>query len=211
MGKAGIFHDPFPAAKIEDETGVVPDPQVSFYRTFREGFGKPFAHHPWMSWIPHSNGMHVRRSSADVNDDQVAQTFFRSRSLRYQLRRPQDSRRRRHEDPFYKFFRFGQAFGLDDSSDEDFPDHRAGRLDIQYVDFRHDVIGDESGLSPSGENRAHLICHHFVPGYNNRTADAALGELPGIFENYLGIAAVSSTGQEQDVWRQLLELLTLAG
>ena len=99
---------------------------------------------------------------------------------------------------------------MDDALDEDLADGVAGGLDVEGAEFGHHVFGDRDRFAGGLQQTRRLVGRFAVAGDDDRAGDGGGGQLFGVFQDYVGIAAVGAAGQQDDIGGQGLDLGDIA-
>ena len=155
--------------------------------------------------LPGRHRMHVRCRAPDVHHEQRSQTVLPAGAVGEQTRAFHDRLRRRHEDFVEHLRRPIDSLGVNDPIYEDPADRGARRLDIEHVEFRHDVLGGNRRLSRRVQPCGDAVRRLPVSCDDHGTGDAALREGPGIVPNHFVIAAVGAAGEQDDIGTEILD------
>ena len=147
--------------------------------------------------------MHVGRRAAGIHDQQRAESRLPVAAVGQQARALHHGRGCRHQHAVEHRLRAVDALRMHDAVDEHVADRGARGLDVEHVEFRHHVAGDDH--RPAGEPLAALVHRAPVAREHDRAGDAAPAERLGVVHDDLAVAAVGAAGQEQDVRRERLD------
>jgi hypothetical protein len=116
--------------------------------------------------------MHVGRCPARVDNHQRAEPALAVDSVSDEPRAVHDGSRRGHQHRVEFGLCTVDAFRVHDALDEHLADGRARRFDIEHVEFRHHVAGDDDGFA--GERGTHVISRGAITGVDDGAGERAI-------------------------------------
>ncbi|MPM84359.1 hypothetical protein SDC9_131430 [bioreactor metagenome] len=127
--------------------------------------------------------MDIRRRSADVKDDQLANTFFSLAPAGEKFSRRKHGRRRGHQYPAAEHFPHAiQPLHIDDAFKEYFTHDPLRHPGIQLPYRRDDVVRDKAFLTARGKQKARLLSDKTIAGVYHRYLQGACGKDGGVVQ-----------------------------